>query len=216
MAPRNAHHRRWFETHWCRSRVGVNASLEKGLPAFSVSLDTDNCWQYCGPREILDILTPVQTQLEAAMVSWQLANPEPSRDNAGELMVSKTVLCKPAVPVDQLKCDDVRSTVLAWIRALNPGTTLKFSDPTHKPPYWPEDIPWAPPSKAPKGYQGDWTMAMRRVLRSMLSHVGEDPATYCAGRCPVSRQGPYRHPAHADTDPLRPDQRRMPGTWPRG
>ncbi|XP_066296154.1 uncharacterized protein [Branchiostoma lanceolatum] len=128
------------------------------------------------------------------MVSWQLANPEPSRDNAGELMVSKTVLCKPAVPVDQLKCDDVRSTVSAWIRALNPGTTLKFSDPTHKPPYWPEDIPWDRPSKAPKGYQGDWTMAMRRVLRSMLLHVGEDPATYCAGPVPSQRTRPLPAP----------------------
>ncbi|KAI8490636.1 hypothetical protein Bbelb_319040 [Branchiostoma belcheri] len=39
-----------------------------------------------------------------------------------------------------LKCDDVRSTVLAWVRALNPGSSQpKLGDPATRPVYWPED-----------------------------------------------------------------------------
>ncbi|XP_035659108.1 leucine-rich repeat extensin-like protein 5 [Branchiostoma floridae] len=188
MAPRNSHLRRWFGTHWCRANAAVNSSLSKGLPAFSVNLDADNCWQFTGPEELLEVLLPIQEQLEAAMVAWQEANSTgistgEDGDNTVGLAVKKTVLCKPPKPVAQLKCDDVRSFVSAWIRALNPGSSMpSYSDSTAKPPYWPADIPWACPSKAPPGYSGDWTMAMRRVLRSILLHVGKDPDTYCAGR----------------------------------
>ncbi|KAI8487189.1 hypothetical protein Bbelb_349870 [Branchiostoma belcheri] len=56
------------------------------------------------------------------------------------LAVTKTILCKTPVPIDKLKYDDVRSTVSAWVKALNPGSSQpKFGDPATRPVYRPED-----------------------------------------------------------------------------
>ncbi|XP_078695133.1 uncharacterized protein LOC144924064 [Branchiostoma floridae x Branchiostoma belcheri] len=163
----------------------------------------------------------VQDQLENAMYRWQMANREGSEDSENSGMLTCVTLCKPSVPVEQLKAGEVRSVLSSWIRALSPGNASpNYGDPTARPVYWPETVPWQPPSKPPKGFP-DWTGALKDILRNILLHVGEDPDTYYRADAdqsnpdrPISPDGPTNStvqptPAIPDlsTNPDRPTDR---------
>ncbi|XP_078685355.1 uncharacterized protein LOC144918424 [Branchiostoma floridae x Branchiostoma belcheri] len=197
MAASKTNERRWFRSHWSGIRASLDKSIGKGLPAFAVQLDFDRNWKFCGPPEVLEVMRGVQDQLENAMYRWQMANREGSEDSENSGMLTCVTLCKPSVPVEQLKAGEVRSVLSSWIRALSPGNASpNYGDPTARPVYWPETVPWQPPSKPPKGFP-DWTGALKGILRNILLHVGEDPDTYYRADAdqsnpdrPISPDGP--------------------------
>eukprot|EP00058_Branchiostoma_floridae_P019369 XP_002604859.1 hypothetical protein BRAFLDRAFT_70711 [Branchiostoma floridae] len=115
-------------------------------------------------------------------------------------------------PSPKIKCDDVRPTASAWIRALNSGNSMSsYSKPAAKPNYWPEDIDWKSPSNVHEGYSEGtlyWTMAMRILLCIMLGRIPiwssthRDQPIVRASRAstgPQEHQHPHRPVEHATT-----------------
>ncbi|KAI8522114.1 hypothetical protein Bbelb_018680 [Branchiostoma belcheri] len=167
---------RWFRSSISSQLAYLRKAKKNGLVSFTVTSDPEGNFIFIGaPSTRSDLQTLLEPIEEALKRRRRRTQASPTLDEDNEDIIVSTSLQKPTVPVSSVTNEKARRLLPRWLRALTPDGKMGYGKASHRPSFWPADVPWV-------GKINNLSTAhLREAKAAVVIHVGEDPESFHVG-----------------------------------